>query len=154
MVKRSEGATAAGTSKRDMNKIPSSHSGHDSAPLPLVVGVTGHRDLRPEDVPTLEDTVRRAFERIRHDCPDMPIILLTSLAEGADRLVARVGLHAGVRLVPVMPMPELVYLEDFGIRAACLIRSSTIIWSRPSSAGSTSAPAATDRAKASTMAAY
>jgi hypothetical protein len=74
--------STAGSSERDTKEIPSSHPGHDSVPLPLVVGVTGHRDMQSEDVPTLEGTVRRAFEGIRRRCPDTPIILLSSLAEG------------------------------------------------------------------------
>src|SRR5688572_1784451 len=33
---------------------------HDmsTSPLPLIISVTGHRDLRPEDVPALEGLVR------------------------------------------------------------------------------------------------
>ncbi len=96
-----------------MNTIQSSHPGHDSARLPLVVGVTGHRDLRTDDGPTLEHTVRKAFQRIRKECPDTPIILLSSLAEGADRLVAHMALHLECGLVAVLPMPESVYEEDF-----------------------------------------
>ena len=76
-----------------MNMIHSSHQGHDSAPLPFVVGVTGHRDLRPDDGPNLEKAVQKAFERIRKECPDTPLVLLSSLAEGADRLVAHFALR-------------------------------------------------------------
>jgi tetratricopeptide (TPR) repeat protein len=106
-------AFSAGESKPEMTTIHASHPGHDSAPLPLVVGVTGHRDLPPEVVPILEDTVGRAFDQIREQCPDTPIILLSSLAEGADRLVAHVALRLGCPLVAVSPMPQPVYEEDF-----------------------------------------
>jgi hypothetical protein len=96
-----------------MNTNDSSQQGHDSAPLYLVVGVTGHCDPRQDDVPTLKETVRGAFERIRKECPDTPLLLLTSLAEGADRLVAHVALHMGCRLIPILPMPPAVYEEIF-----------------------------------------
>ena len=34
-------------------------------PLPLVVGVTGHRDLRPEDIPVLEERLGTFFQNLR-----------------------------------------------------------------------------------------
>ena len=34
--------------------------------IPIVVGVTGHRDLREEDIPELEKNVKAVFEKIRH----------------------------------------------------------------------------------------
>ena len=30
--------------------------------IPFVIGVTGHRDLRPDDVPALEAAVRGVFD--------------------------------------------------------------------------------------------
>ena len=82
---------------------------------PLVVGVTGHRDLRDEDVPHLERRVRHIFERLREDYPSTPFLVLSPLAEGADQLVARVALHPefGARLVVPLPMPVELYEKDF-----------------------------------------
>jgi hypothetical protein len=91
--------------------------------LPLVIGVTGHRDLRDQDVPTLEREVAAIIERLRHDYlhgdGETPIIVLSALAEGADRLVARVALAQGARLVAPMPMPIDEYRRDFepGLKA-------------------------------------
>src|SRR5690242_9793274 len=49
--------------------------------LPLVIGVTGHRDLRDQDVPTLEREVAAIFARLRHDYlhgdTETPIIVLS-----------------------------------------------------------------------------
>jgi hypothetical protein len=42
-----------------------------------------------------------------------PIVLLSPLAEGADRLVAEVALEVGARLVVPLPMPQHLYEEDF-----------------------------------------
>ncbi len=85
--------------------------------LPLVIGVTGHRDLRDQDVPTLEREIAAIIERLRHDYlhgnAETPLIVLSSLAEGADRLVARVALAHGARLVAPMPMPIEEYRRDF-----------------------------------------
>jgi len=85
--------------------------------LPLVIGVTGHRDLRDQDVPTLEREVAAIIAGLRHDYlhgdSEAPIIVLSSLAEGADRLVARVALAHGARLIAPMPMPIEEYRRDF-----------------------------------------
>lgn len=87
--------------------------------IPIVVGVTGHRDLREEDIPELEKKVEAIFKEIKHKYKDkyqrLPIKILSPLAEGADRLVARVGLHAGhadVKLTTILPMPKEKYEKD------------------------------------------
>jgi len=91
--------------------------------LPLVIGVTGHRDLRDQDVPVLEQEIAGIITRLRHDYlhgdSETPIIVLSSLAEGADRLVARVALAQGARLIAPMPMPIDEYRRDFepGLKA-------------------------------------
>jgi hypothetical protein len=82
-------------------------------PLPLVIGVTGHRDLRPEDVPFIEGIVRATFVDIREKCPHTPLVLLSPLAEGGDRLTARVAADMGIRLVVPLPMPKDLYVQDF-----------------------------------------
>lgn len=85
--------------------------------LPLVIGVTGHRDLRDEDVPRLEAEVAGVIATLRRDYlgggDDTPIIVLSALAEGADRLVARVALAHGARLVAPLPLPVDEYRRDF-----------------------------------------
>src|SRR5262249_1012678 len=85
--------------------------------LPLVVGVTGHRDLREEDVPQLEQEVGAIIRRLRRDYMGddqrTPIIVLSSLAEGADRLVARVALAHGAQLIAPLPFPLEEYRRDF-----------------------------------------
>src|SRR3954468_7793725 len=86
--------------------------------LPLVIGVTGHRDLRDEDLPELERQVAAVITDLRRDYlgrhhADTPVIVLSSLAEGADRLVARVGIAEGARLVAPLPLPLDEYRRDF-----------------------------------------
>ncbi len=74
-------------------------------PLPLILGVTGHRDLRDEDLPALRAAVRSVFESYRTRMPHTPITLLSSLADGADQLVAEVAIESGCELVVPLPMP-------------------------------------------------
>ncbi len=91
----------------------------DSLPdrLPLVIGVTGHRDLRDQDIPRLEREVAGVLASLRRDFlgkeDETPVIVLSALAEGADRLVARVALAQGARLITPLPMPLDEYRRDF-----------------------------------------
>lgn len=85
----------------------------NDALIPIVVGITGHRDLRPEDVPALERKVGGILGQIKDKYPDSPVLLLSSLAEGADRLAARVALEMGCHLVVPLPMEPEEYRKDF-----------------------------------------
>src|SRR5436190_9858114 len=87
--------------------------------IPLVVGITGHRDLRPEDVPALACRLREIFLELECSYPHTPIVLLSPLAEGADRLGARIALETGCRLIALPPMTVAEYKNDFGSDASC-----------------------------------
>jgi hypothetical protein len=82
-------------------------------PVPLVFGVTGHRDLRAQDLARLRSIVGDIFAEFRTSYASGPIVLLSSLAEGADRLVAQVGLEQGVKLIVPLPMKQEEYQTDF-----------------------------------------
>jgi hypothetical protein len=81
--------------------------------LPIIVGVTGHRDLRSEDVPVLEDSVRSVLVRFRTKYPSTRLVLLTSLAAGADQLVAHVAKSMEIAYRVPLPLPEAEYRKDF-----------------------------------------
>lgn len=81
--------------------------------IPIVVGVTGHRDLCADDRVPLERAVRELLARVRARFPTSPLVLITPLAEGADRLAARVAIEAGAELVVPLPMPQAEYETDF-----------------------------------------
>lgn len=81
--------------------------------IPIVLGVTGHRDISDEDKEILGCRVREVFEELKDKYPKSPFILLSPLAEGADRLVAQVALDAGISLVVPLPMPVDEYEKDF-----------------------------------------
>jgi len=85
----------------------------NTGPLPLVIGVTGHRDLAPEDIPRIQESLAALFACLRRQYPHTPLRLLSPLAEGADRLVAKVALEHGAELVVPLPMPEAEYRKDF-----------------------------------------
>ena len=81
--------------------------------LPLVVGVSGHRAIRPGDEPALEAAVGAIFDGLRAACPATPLVLLSPCAEGADQLVARVGRGKGASLIVMLPMARDLYERDF-----------------------------------------
>jgi len=79
----------------------------------LVVGVTGHRQLRPDDVPGLQARVRGFLQDLQSRFPDLPLVVLTAMAEGSDQLAAQVGLEMGLRVVAPLPLPIELYRNDF-----------------------------------------
>lgn len=99
--------------KTSINGQPSAHT-----QVPLVIGVTGHRNLRPADQPKLEKVVRSVFDNIRQKSPHTPLLVLSSLAEGADRLVARVALELKINLIVPLPMQRELYERDFSTPAS------------------------------------
>ena len=80
---------------------------------PLVIGVTGHRDLVPAEIPVIRERVRAFFGGLRSQYPDRDLLLLSPLAEGADRLVSEEALALGLPVTVLLPMPRELYVEDF-----------------------------------------
>ncbi len=81
--------------------------------VPLIVGVTGHRDLVPDEIPRIEAVVRDFLQALQTRFPDRPIMVLSPLAEGADRLVAQLALELGMKITVALPMPRDIYSTDF-----------------------------------------
>ncbi len=74
--------------------------------IPLIIGITGHRELHPDDVARVESQLRHFFEELQGKFPHTPLLLLSSMGEGADRLAARVAVETpGVSLAVVLPWP-------------------------------------------------
>jgi hypothetical protein len=80
---------------------------------PLVIGVTSHRDLPPGDMEAIRLRVRAFLADLQQTFPGLPLVVLSALAEGGDRLVAEEGLRLGARLVAPLPLPPALYIEDF-----------------------------------------
>jgi hypothetical protein len=101
----------------------------DPIPFRIRIGVTGHRRL--EDPAAMQSLVKMAIDteiprlfppdsratidRVRElGVTPISYRVVTALAEGADRVVARVALEfRGARLDAVLPMTAEDYLEDF-----------------------------------------
>ena len=82
--------------------------------VPLIVAVTGHRDLVNAELPGIRERVRIFLSELLTEYPDRGVTVMSSLAEGADQLVAEEALALNIPLIVPMPMPGALYLDDFG----------------------------------------
>ena len=91
--------------------------GDGRIPFTFRIVVTGHRDLADPDA--LRAPIREAVRRLKEIVPVSPEeivpVVISALAEGADRLVAEVVLRAqeDARLEVALPLPAEDYIEDF-----------------------------------------
>jgi hypothetical protein len=81
----------------------------------VTIGVTGHRFLA--DVDRLTAGIDEALRQIEVAFPGRPLTVISPLAEGADRLVARRALaRHGTRLIVPLPLPQTNYMADFATK--------------------------------------
>lgn len=80
---------------------------------PLVFGITGHRDIPADDVPKLAEAINGFIQGYANQFPSTPLQLLTPLAEGADRIAAKVFLDAGHEILVILPFETEEYKNDF-----------------------------------------
>jgi len=106
----------------------------DPGSVPLIIGVIGHRDPLPSEIPKIAKHFERLLEQIRNACPSTPIWMLNGLAEGMDSIAAevflqRAGLDGGRRMQPikynnpdklisVLPKDRADYFNDFDSKAS------------------------------------
>ena len=83
----------------------------------VFVGVSGHRPPRlGPDPAAIERALEKTFAAIRDAWPDHRMVLLSPLAEGADRLAARVALDGlDAELHVPLPLPYELYVGSFGV---------------------------------------
>ncbi len=83
-----------------------------SSSRPIIVGVTGHRNLDAHDA-RLTDQVTRELKRLARSHDAAQLIILSGLAEGADRLVVDAARDLGGNYIAVIPLPDALYVRDF-----------------------------------------
>jgi len=81
--------------------------------VPLTLSVTAHRDLRADEIPAIETRLNELFDLLARRYPDTPLRLLTPLAEGGDRVAARIARAHNIPLIVPLPMPPAKYERDF-----------------------------------------
>ena len=76
------------------------------------IGVTGHRRLA--EVDRVVSAIDEALTCIERQFPRRALVVISSLAEGADRLVVhRVLARYGAKFVALLPLPARDYEQDF-----------------------------------------
>jgi len=80
---------------------------------PIVVGATGHRDIAEIDHGILKKTISEELQKIAKQCPHSPLVLVSGLAEGADRLLAMCAIECGWHIAAILPLAQSDYETDF-----------------------------------------
>jgi hypothetical protein len=116
--------------------------GSSGSAVPLVVAVTGHRDLVPAEVPLIQERVRAFLQQLGQRYADRAVGVMSALAEGADQLVAQEALALGMPLTVTLPMPKELYLDDFATpdakaRVERLCAAAVDVFELPIAAGNT-----------------
>lgn len=89
------------------------HGNAGTTRIHLCVGLTAHRDLVPSEEPRLRSQVRAFFLQLKARFPDLPLRLISALAEGGDQLAAEEALALGIELMVPLPLPQNEYERDF-----------------------------------------
>jgi hypothetical protein len=75
---------------------------------PIIVGVTGHRDITEEARDAVRARVHAVLQELKAEFGGA-LHMITALADGADQLVAEVAEALGVATIAVLPMPFDTY---------------------------------------------
>lgn len=79
------------------------------------VGISGHRDLLPEQDAENMIILEGHLRKLRRDHPDRELRIVTPLADGADRLIVKVAQKLGISFEIILPMPKELYVKDFNL---------------------------------------
>ena len=102
----------------------------NSAEIPVVIGVSAHRNIDEKFVPQIRREVAETIDEIRRLCPNSPIVMLNGLAEGGDLLCAEVAIEKGVKIYAVLPDVESEYLNPVDFSPEGINRYNAITGSR------------------------
>lgn len=88
--------------------------------IPIIVGVTGHRNIVDEDKLNIKALVIESLKEIQSLCKakrkggkDTPVIMLNAFAQGADMLCAEAAFELGVPVYAVLPCKKEKYINSF-----------------------------------------
>ena len=82
---------------------------------PLYIGLSTHRRIHPDALPKIEAAVFSLLSNIKREAEDngKTLIMLNSLAEGGDTLLARAAIALEIPYIAVLPRALTSYAEDF-----------------------------------------
>jgi hypothetical protein len=105
------------------NKKPGAEEVASIPRSPIVLGISGHLNIRTGDIPALKGALQTLFNGLEKSYPNTPLMLMSSLAGGADQLAAEVALEW-------MPRRKRVF-GRFRLSRRCLSRLTFIKGARP-----------------------
>jgi hypothetical protein len=85
--------------------------------IPFLLGIVGHRDLVPDEIPVIRSAVTKLLTRLRDQHSDVPLRLLCSMAAGADLLVADVAAELGIDIIALLPYARRLCRQDLDAEA-------------------------------------
>jgi hypothetical protein len=85
--------------------------------IPFLLGIVGHRDLVPDEIPVIRSAVTKLLTGLRDQHPDVPLRLLCSMAAGADLLVADVAAELGIDIIALLPYARRLCRQDLDAEA-------------------------------------
>ena len=81
--------------------------------VPFFVGVIGHRHLREEEIPRLQQEFDSHIKSLLVNLKETKIIVLTGIAEGADRIPQASQYREYFSICAVLPLAKDEYVNDF-----------------------------------------
>lgn len=78
----------------------------------VTVGITGHRNLLINEIPKYKEKIRFYLSNLQNEM-EKPLLLVSPLADGADRIFIEAGKELGLDYICILPMPIHMYSKDF-----------------------------------------
>lgn len=79
----------------------------------IKIGITGHRDLEEKFIEEYKQQVLKKLNELKQKYHK--VILLSPLADGADRLIVYEAIKLDIKYIAVLPMKEELYEDDFDV---------------------------------------
>jgi len=77
----------------------------------LNIGITGHRDLKDNCIDFYKMQLNKLLMKLQKE--NKKLIILSQLADGADRLIVQEAISLDIPFRVILPMPKDIYMLDF-----------------------------------------
>lgn len=81
------------------------------------VGISGHRDLLSMQKKENLSILKGHLLKLQREHPAYELLILSPLADGADRLIVEAALELGIKYDVILPMPKALYMRDFSLES-------------------------------------
>ncbi|MCP1220381.1 hypothetical protein NKW45_00785 [Acetobacter orientalis] len=78
---------------------------YNQAELPILVGITGHRDILPSALDEISLYVESAMDLL-HQRYGIQLRIVSGMAEGADQLIVKHAIKRGIPVIALLPMEK------------------------------------------------